>query len=222
MVSIAPQSAGKHLLCGNLLKSLTIIKLKHSDIASPFIHDTTKKIGELFEKAKIHTPSIVFIDEIDGLMPKREQLGAASQYKQEEVNEFLNQLNDAGANNILVIGATNRPDLLDTAILRSGRIDKRIFVPPPDFEARKELFHLFLSGRPYVKNNDYEKLAHMTEGFVCSDIEYIVTQSARMAVETNKPLIDQKMIELEILKSVPSVTNDDLEKYRIFTELERR
>jgi transitional endoplasmic reticulum ATPase len=219
-----PPGCGKTFIVRKLAEELNYnyIELKHSDIASPFIHDTTKKIGELFEKAKIHAPSIVFIDEIDGLIPKREQLGVTGQYKQEEVNEFLNRLNDARANNILVIGATNRPDLLDTAILRTGRIDKRIFVPPPDFEARKELFHLFLSGRPHAENIDYEKLAHITQGFVCSDIEYIVTQSARMAVETNKPLIDQRMIELEILKSVPSVTKDDLVKYRAFTDLERR
>lgn len=219
-----PPGCGKTFIVRKLAEEINYhyIELKHSDIASPFIHDTTKKIGELFEKAKIHAPSIVFIDEIDGLIPKREQLGITGQYKQEEVNEFLNQLNDAGKNNILVIGATNRPEILDTAILRSGRIDKRIFVPPPDFEARKELFHLYLSGRPHAKNIDYDKLAHMTQGFVCSDIEYIVTQSARVAVDTNKPVIDQKIIELEILKSVSSVTNDDLEKYRAFADLERR
>ena len=73
-----------------------------------------------------------------------------------------------------------------------------------------------------LKNIDYNKLAKMTQGFVCSDIEYIVTQSARLAIDTDKPVIDQEMIELEILKSVPSVSSDDLEKYRAFGDLERR
>ena len=148
-----PPGCGKTFIVRKLAEEINYyyIELTHSEIASPYIHDTTKKIGELFEKAKIHSPSIVFIDEIDGLIPKRDQVGLSGQYKQEEVNEFLNQLNDAGKNNILIIGATNRPEMLDTAILRSGRIDKRIFVPPPDYDARMELFHLYLSGRPHAE-----------------------------------------------------------------------
>jgi transitional endoplasmic reticulum ATPase len=219
-----PPGCGKTFIVRKLAEELNYyyIELNSSNVASPFIHDTSKKIGELFEKAKIHAPSIVFIDEIDGLMPKRELLGSTGQYKQEEVNEFLRQLNDAGENNILVIGATNRPDMLDTAILRSGRIDKRIFVPLPDLESRKELFRLFLAGRPCANNINYDKLAQMTQGFVCSDIEYIVTESARVAVDTNNPQIEQNMIELKILKSVSSVTNDDLAKYNSFADLERR
>src|SRR5207237_70861 len=121
-------------------------------------------VGKLFEIAKLKAPSLVFIDEIEGLIPKRESLGSEMQYKQEEVNEFLMQLNDAGKNNILVVAATNRPQLIDTALLRAGRMDKRIFVPPPDYEARTDLFKLFLSDRPTAEI-DYEALAKLSDNF---------------------------------------------------------
>ena len=146
---------------------------------------------------------------------------STAHYKQEEVNEFLKQLNDAGKNNILIVGATNRPELIDSAILRSGRMDKRIFVPPPDSDARKELFRIYLTERPHAEDIDYNRLSKMTDGFVCSDIELIVTEASRTAIDENKTLIDQRMLEREILKSVPSLSKEDLAKYHRFTELER-
>jgi transitional endoplasmic reticulum ATPase len=218
-----PPGCGKTFIVRKLAEELNyhFMEVKHADITSSYIHESASRIAAVFEKAKIQSPTILFFDEIEGIVPKRETLEFTAHYKQEEVNELLRQLNDAGKNNILVVAATNRPQLIDPAILRAGRMDKRIYVPPPDPEARKELFMLYLSGIPHVEGIDFDRLSGMTEGFVCSDIELIVSESAREAVDKNLPEIDQKMIELEILKSVPSVTRAELEKYRAFGEMER-
>jgi transitional endoplasmic reticulum ATPase len=148
-------------------------------------------------------------------------LGAHADIKKEEINEFLLQLNNAGANKILVIGATNRPQTIDTAILRSGRMDKRIFVPPPDFEAREEMFHLCLNGRPYSPTIDFKKLAAMTENYVGSDLELIVTEAARDAVTHNRPEIDEATLIHTIKKMTPSLTPYEIEMYNNFANMER-
>jgi len=100
-------------------------------------------------------------------------------------------------------------------------MDKRIYVPPPDFEARKELFKIHLSGRPYDKNIDFEKLAKLTENFVSSDVELIVTEAARAAVAGNLSIIDEKLIASIIERFTPSVTEEQVEYYEQFKNLER-
>ena len=217
-----PPGCGKTFIVRKLAEELgyNFFEVKHSDIASSYIHGTVGKVGKLFEIAKLKAPSLVFIDEIEGLIPRRESLGSEMQYKQEEVNEFLMQLNDAGKNSILVVAATNRPQLIDTALLRSGRMDKRIFVSPPDKEARTDLFRLFLSDRPTGDIN-FSALGTLTKNFVSADIELIANEAARMAVMQDKDVIDQKILESAISKTTPSVNEEEMAHYRMFTDVER-
>ncbi len=218
-----PPGCGKTFIVRKLAEEIgyTFMEVKHSDIASPFIHGSVGKIAVIFDQAKERAPTLLFFDEVEGLAPSKDTLDGTAQYKQEEINEFLKQLEDAGKHRILVIGASNRPNLIDLAILRAGRMDKRIFVPPPDLDARKELFHLYLQDRPHDSSIDFDNLARMTESFVCSDIELIVTNAARAAIEQNKSKIDEELLSMAILKSQPSVTKEDLEKYLAFGDLER-
>jgi len=218
-----PPGCGKTFIVKKLAEELgyNFVELKPSSVATPYVHGAVGNIGKVFEMAKLQAPSIVFIDEIEGLIPKREELSSSSDIKKEEVNEFLLQLNNAGKNKILVVGATNRPHIIDTAILRSGRMDKRIYVPAPDFEARKELFKICLSGRPYDKKINFIKLAKMTENYVSSDIELIVTEAARMALRQNKNLIDEKLLIDAVNKFAPSISPEELAYFDQFSNLER-
>ncbi len=218
-----PPGCGKTFIVKKLAEELdyNFVEMSPSSVATPWVHGAVGNIGKVFEMAKLQAPSIVFIDEIEGLVPKREELTASADIKKEEINEFLLQLNNAGQNKILVVGATNRPHMIDTAILRSGRMDKRIFVGPPDFEARRDMFRICLSGRPYDKNIDFDKLATASDNYVGSDIELIVTESARAAVSQDKSMIDEKMLAAAIKKFNPSITPDQIQYYAQFTDLER-
>ncbi len=195
-------------------------EIKHSDIASPYVHWATWKIGEIFAIAKENKPSIVFFDELSWLVPKRENLNSTSQYKEEEINEFLIQLNDASKNNILVIWATNYPDRIDSAIMRSWRMDKRIYIWPPDFDARIELFKMYLKERPN-ENIDYERLALLTENYVSSDIQVMCDNFARKAL-SNDLSINMAICEDVIKSFTPSISLEQLEYYESFVDSYQR
>ncbi|MBP6944496.1 ATP-binding protein [Patescibacteria group bacterium] len=218
-----PPGCGKTFIVKKLAEELgyNFIELSPSSVATSFVHGAVGNIGKVFEMAKLQAPSIVFIDEIEGLVPKREELSSSSDTKKEEINEFLLQLNNAGANKILVVGATNRPHMIDSAIMRSGRMDKRIYIPPPDFDARRDMFRICLTGRPYDKEIDFEKLARMTDNYVGSDVELIVTEAARKAVAQDVSMIDEGILVEAIQKFNPSISAKEIEYYEQFRDLER-
>jgi len=219
-----PPGCGKTFIVKKLADELgyNFIEMAPSSVATSYVHGAVGNIGKVFEMAKLQAPSIIFIDEIEGLLPKREDLGSHADTKKEEINEFLIQLNNAGQNKILVVGATNRPHMIDTAILRSGRMDKRIYIGPPDFEARKEMFRLCLSGRPYDKDIDFGKLAKISENYVGSDIELIVTEAARKAVSQDRSMVDEKMLIDSVNKFNPSITVEEIQYYEQFSDMERK
>ncbi len=199
-----PPGCGKTFIVRKLAEELNFsyFEVKHSDVTTPYIHGGVGKIAEVFRNAKIHAPAIVFIDELEGMAPERSSLDGTQSYKLEEVNEFLTHLNDAGKNGILVVGATNQPELIDKAILRSGRLDKKIYVMPPDFDARKHLFKMYLSGR-LIENIDYDTLAGQTVNYSCADIEFICNESARIAAVSNMESINQSLI-INVIENNPS------------------
>lgn len=207
IILYGPPGCGKTFIVRKLAEELgyNFFEVKHSDLATPFIHGSVGNIGKVFTIAKQNAPAVVFFDEISGLVPNRQNLHESSSHKEEEVDEFLMQLNDAADNHILVVGATNYIDRIDPAVLRPGRFDKKIYVSPPDFEARKELFKIGLSNRPHDKNINFKHLAEITEGLTCADIiEDIVESAARIAANLNKIRIDQELIENEISRLKPS------------------
>jgi transitional endoplasmic reticulum ATPase len=206
IILYGPPGCGKTFIVRKLAEELgyNFFEVKHSDLATPFIHGSVGNIGKVFETAKQNSPSIVFFDEISGLVPNRQNLNDSSSHKEEEVNEFLVQLNDAADHKILVVGATNYIDRIDPAVLRPGRIDKKIYVSPPDREARIELFKLGLSGRPYDEKINFDKLSDLTDGYSSAEIiEGIIEGVSRLAANLNKDLIDQEMIEDEISRFKP-------------------
>lgn len=218
-----PPGCGKTYIARKIGEELNIptIELRESDVGSPYIHATSGNIAKAFKEALKLAPSIIFIDEISGLLPKRESLSGAQQYRESEINEFLVQIESAGSRDILVIGATNFPDRMDSAAMRSGRMDKRIFIPPPDYNARIELFKMELEDRPISFDVLPEVLSNMSEGYVASDIKLAVDNAARTALSKNTEI--NMMILMKALKETkPSLSKSELNQYLSYQNLERR
>jgi len=210
-----PPGCGKTFIAKKLSEEInyTFVEVKPSDLASIYVHGTQQKIAELFKKAKEQAPSILFFDEIDAMIPSRQN--DLSHHYSSEVNEFLTQLNECGKNNIVVIATTNRPDRIDPAALRTGRFDKLIYVPPPDFQARMALFNLFLCERPVSYQINIRELAELTEGYASSDIEIIVNDAARQALKLNSEITQNILIE-SIKNRPSSIDKESLEFYENF------
>lgn len=189
--------------------------IKSSDLASIYIHGSQEKIGALFNEARKNIPMILCFDEIDALVPSRDKLNNASQSG--EVNEFLSQLNNCGKDGIFVIGTTNFPQGIDTAVLGAGRLDLKIFVPMPDYEARKAMFKLYLKNKPLDLGIDYDQLAHLTENYASSDIVSIVNQTG-LKLRKSRQRIDQQALEAVIAETIPSVSQEDVAKYNQIRE----
>ena len=153
-------------------------------LASIFVHGSQEKIGELFKDAKSNKPCMLFFDELDALVPNRDQ---AYHAYANEVNEFLVHLNESWKNGVFVVGATNLPSRIDPAVRRPGRLDKKVFVGPPDYEARVELLKLYMTDRPQTEI-DWHPLAKILENHTCSEIEFIVNEAARKALGKRRPI----------------------------------
>ena len=212
MLFYGPPGCGKTYVAEKFAQEsrLNFVMIKASDLGSIYIHGTQGKIKELFDEAAAKAPTVLCFDELDGMVPDRSKVtseGAAG-----EVNEFLSQLNNCSDRGIFVIGTTNRPNMIDPAVLRSGRMDHLIYIPMPDAEARKELFRIHLLGRPQAEDIDLDALAGLTEGYVASDIELIVNKTALVAAKKDVPL-SQELLKERIPMIRKSVSESDRETY---------
>ncbi len=186
MLLYGPPGTGKTFITKKLAQEMWAGLITKSvwEFGSSYLHETSKNIREFFTAAKKASeawPIILFLDEIDSLVSKRGNRVDAN--KAEEVSQFLQEFNNLDeAPNLIVIAATNRPDHLDSALLRSGRLDKKFYIWAPDFDARAELFEIFIEKqwRPHGKLN-YKKLAELTDWYVAADIEAIVEEASRDA-----------------------------------------
>lgn len=199
-----PPGCGKTFIARALAKRLdySFLEVKPSDLASTYIHGTQKLIGELFRNATEKRPTLLFFDEIDALMPDRSRQGTW-QATMSEVNEFLVQLNECRDKGVLVLGATNLLGQLDPAIIRPGRLDKRIFVGPPDLEARVEALRLYMADRPQDPI-DWLQLAELTETYSFAELRLVVDESARAAL-TDRRRIGTTDLQGAVRANPPSV-----------------
>lgn len=214
-----PQGCGKTFIAEKAAQEsgLKYKIVNPSELGSIYIHGSQQKIAELFDEAEKKGPMILIFDEFDAIVPKRDADLNGNQAN--EVNEMLTQLNNCASRGIYVLATTNRPGLLDPAIMRKGRVDRTVYVSLPDKEARMELFRLEIEKRPFV-NIDYEELASATENFTGSDISFIVEESARLCFEEtldrglDEPLPLSMNRLMEVIKTTqPSVSDKQRKEY---------
>ena len=216
-----PPGCGKTFIAKQLAYELnhTFFEIKPSDIASPYIHGTQEKIGELFKQAHAKAPSVIFIDEVDAILPSRDSANMNQHYSA-EVNEFLSQLTECSEKGILVIMATNRPNVIDNAILRTGRIDKTIYIPLPDVTTRTALLRLLLKDRPTDPLMDLDSIALLLSSYTSSDIRYIVNETAKLAL-SDESNINAEQLSSVIRKTKSSVDYNQIEKFDSSSKLQR-
>ena len=218
MLLYGPPGCGKTFFAEKFAEQtqFNFILVKSSDLASIYVHGSQEKIGQLFKQAEKDAPTVLCFDEFDAFVPNRSAIG--SEHVSGEVNEFLSQLNNCSKRGIFVVATTNRPDMIDPAVLRTGRLDKHIFVPLPDHDARKEMFAIHLKGRPFEESSiDFDALSDMTDGYIASDIAYIVNDAAMTAAFT-RTLITQELIERSIRETKPSISKETMKMYDAIQE----
>lgn len=207
-----PPGCGKTFIAEKFAEEshLNFMMVKASDLGSIYIHGTQGKIAELFDEAAKKAPTVICFDELDGMVPDRSNIhneGASG-----EVNEFLSQLNNCSARGIFVIGTSNRPEKIDRAVLRAGRIEKLVYIPMPDLAARRELFRIHLADRYCDESIDFDELAQRSDGYVASDIELLVNETALDAAMYDVPIGQQLLLD-KLARMRKSVSSDDAAAY---------
>jgi transitional endoplasmic reticulum ATPase len=212
MLLYGPPGCGKTFFaeCFAEEAGYNFIKVIASDIASIYVHGTQEKIGKIFKEAREKAPTILYFDELDAMVPHREK---TSHSYGSEVNEFLSQLDNIGNSGVFVIGSTNQPNLIDKAVLRAGRLEKWFYIPPPDFEARKAMFELYLNDRPLDFGIDYDRLATLTENYVSSDIKLLIDEASRKTIKDKTKRISMNTMEFVIKNQKPTISLSELKKH---------
>ncbi len=230
-----PPGTGKTLLAKAVANesNANFISVKGPELLSKWVGESEKHVRDMFRKARQVAPCIIFFDEIDSLAPRRGSLGD-THVTERVVSQLLTELDGLEElKDVVVIAATNRPDLIDPALLRPGRIERHVYIPPPDKEARKEIFKIHLRGKPLGDDVNIEELAERTEGYTGADIEAVCREAAMLAIrEAVKPGMSREEVK-EIAKSIkisrrhfeealkkvkPSLTKEDLKRYEKIIE----
>jgi hypothetical protein len=209
-----PPGCGKTFAVERLVEYLGwfCIQVDSSSVGSPYIHETSMKVAKIFDKAIENAPSVLIIDEMEAFLPDRGM--GSGPHRVEEVAEFLRRIPEASKNRVLVIGMTNRLDLIDTAILRRGRFDHHIKVDYPGEEEVRSLLNNLLCTITKGEDVDTSQLAKHLAGRPLSDVAFVVRESARLAVKYNKPKLDQETL-LAATKLAPAREREDGSKARI-------
>ena len=218
-----PPGCGKTLLARAVAteSKANFISIKGPELLSKWVGESEKAIREVFRKAKMAAPCIVFFDEFDSIAPSRGRYTSDSGVSEKVLSQFLTELDGLEVmKDIVVIAATNRPDILDPALIRPGRIDRILLVHPPEEKARLEILKIFTKDMPLVANLKIEKLVEITEGFSGADIETWCREAAMIALREN---IRARKVTMEHFKEArgdihPSITKEVIDWYEKFGE----
>lgn len=213
MLLYGPPGCGKTFFAKHFAEEVgfNFMCITPATLKSRYVNATQENIAKMFKEAEENAPTVIFIDEMNELVPNRDD-GNVHEMSRSAVNEMLAQMDRTGEKGIFIIGATNYPNMIDPAILRAGRLDKKYYIGVPDIEARMALFKLYLEKRPYDFGLDYQQLADMTQNYVSADIQLIVNDASRNALRQHSK-ITMEILKAAITNTTPSLSNNELRKY---------
>lgn len=209
IVLYGPPGCGKTFAVERLVEYLgwPMFQIASGTVGSPFIHETGKKISEVFAKALDQAPSVVLIDEMESFLSDRVRGADSGQHRVEEVAEFLRRIPEAVKGGVLVIGMTNRLEMIDPAILRRGRFDHVVEVTMPTREEVRALLDSLLAGLPTADNVRPDVLADRLTQRPLSDVAFVIREAGRLAARTGKDRLDEEMLELAVTMAPPRDTD---------------
>ena len=219
---VGPPGGGKTLLAKAVSgeAGVPFFSISGSEFVEMFVGVGASRVRDLFDQAKKHSPCIVFIDEIDAVGRHRGAgLGGSHDEREQTLNQMLVEMDGFDTDtNVIIMAATNRPDILDPALLRPGRFDRRVVLDRPDMRGREAIFKVHVKGKPLAPEVDLGIMAKSTPGFVGADIENLVNEAAILAARRNKKQIGRSEFE----EAIERVIAGPVRKSRIISEDEKR
>jgi cell division protease FtsH len=217
-----PPGTGKTLLARAVAgeAGVPFYSISGSDFVEMFVGVGASRVRDLFEQAKANAPAIVFVDEIDAVGRQRGAgLGGGHDEREQTLNQLLVEMDGFDVRGgVILIAATNRPDILDPALLRPGRFDRQIAVEPPDFEGRSKILQVHSRGKPLARDVDLAAMARRTPGFTGADLANVLNEAALLTARNSKKLIDNYALE----EAIDRVVAGPQKKTRLMNEHEKK
>ncbi|PKM95253.1 MAG: cell division protein FtsH [Firmicutes bacterium HGW-Firmicutes-1] len=222
VILVGPPGTGKTLLAKAVAgeAGVPFFSISGSDFVEMFVGVGASRVRDLFEQAKKNAPCIIFIDEIDAVGRRRGAgLGGGHDEREQTLNQLLVEMDGFGNNEgVIVLAATNRADILDPAILRPGRFDRRVYVGKPDVRGREEILKVHSKGKPLSDDINLKELAQTTAGFTGADLENLLNEAAIFAARTNSKVIKQE----DLRRSFVKVGIGTEKRSRVISDKEKR
>ncbi len=218
---VGAPGTGKTMLAKTIAteRESNFISIKGPELLSKFVGESEKSVREVFRKAKMAAPCIVFIDEIDAIAYARSSDSTDSLVIERVVDTLLTEMDGLSEmKNVVVLAATNRPDIIDPALLRPGRFDKIIEIPMPDEETRVSIFKVHTKRMPLAKDVNIEELAKSTDNYTGAEIENIVREAGMCAIRESKDIVEMKDFKYALNEIKPTIPRELSERIKRFKD----